>query len=131
MAGGKRAIHRAEITDRSTRDEAIVRAQSWVHQLTRRLLSYWSSDPNCTRESPRKHGALTNRENDVLHWIAAGKSNREMAEILGLSPGTVSKHLEHIFQKLGVENRTAAASFYRAPAEEAHGGSPPTRATSH
>jgi DNA-binding CsgD family transcriptional regulator len=47
-----------------------------------------------------------------LHWVAAGKSNAEMAEILGISSSTVGKHLERIYQKLGVENRTAAASFY-------------------
>ena len=52
---------------------------------------------------------LTERESEVLFWIANGKSNREAAEILNLSPRTVNKHLEMIFPKLGVENRTAAA----------------------
>ena len=52
---------------------------------------------------------LTERESDVLFWIANGKSNREAAEILSMSPRTVNKHLEMIFPKLGVENRTAAA----------------------
>ena len=52
---------------------------------------------------------LTERESDVLFWIANGKSNRETAEILSMSPRTVNKHLEMIFPKLGVENRTAAA----------------------
>ena len=52
---------------------------------------------------------LTERESDVLFWIANGKSNREAAEILNMSPRTVNKHLEMIFPKLGVENRTAAA----------------------
>lgn len=61
----------------------------------------------------RRHGGLTAREHEVHHWIAAGKSNDDMAAILGCSASTVRKHLEHIFQKLGVENRTAAASFYR------------------
>jgi DNA-binding CsgD family transcriptional regulator len=62
----------------------------------------------------RQHGSLTRREDEVLQWIAAGKSNREMAQIMTISPGTISKHLEHIFHKLGVENRTSAASFYEA-----------------
>ena len=66
----------------------------------------------CGRTHQRRHGKLTTRENEVLHWLAAGKSNAEMAEILGVSPSTVGKHLERIYQKLGVENRTAAASFY-------------------
>jgi len=52
---------------------------------------------------------LTERESQVLYWIANGKTNREAAEILEMSPRTVNKHLEQIFPKLGVENRTAAA----------------------
>lgn len=52
---------------------------------------------------------LTERESEVLFWIANGKTNREAAEILCMSPRTVNKHLEQIFPKLGVENRTAAA----------------------
>lgn len=52
---------------------------------------------------------ITERESEVLHWIANGKTNREIAEILGMSPRTVNKHLEQLFPKLGVENRTAAA----------------------
>lgn len=52
---------------------------------------------------------LTSRESEVLYWISNGKTNREIAEILGMSPRTVNKHLEQIFPKLNVENRTAAA----------------------
>lgn len=52
---------------------------------------------------------LTPRESDVLLWIAKGKSNRDIAEILLLSPRTVNKHLESVFAKLGVESRAAAA----------------------
>lgn len=54
---------------------------------------------------------LTERESQVLFWIANGKTNREAAEILSMSPRTVNKHLEQIFVKLGVENRTAAAGI--------------------
>ena len=54
---------------------------------------------------------LTERESEVLYWIANGKTNREAAEILTMSPRTVNKHLEQIFPKLGVENRTAAAGI--------------------
>lgn len=53
---------------------------------------------------------LTPREAEVLRWVAAGKTNRDIGEILGSSPRTVTKHLEHVFAKLGVETRTAAAS---------------------
>jgi DNA-binding CsgD family transcriptional regulator len=44
-------------------------------------------------------------------WIARGKSNRDIAEILELSPRTVNKHLEQIHAKLGVENRASAAAL--------------------
>jgi DNA-binding CsgD family transcriptional regulator len=46
----------------------------------------------------------------VLLWIANGKTNREIGQILDMSPRTVNKHLEQVFRKLGVENRTAAAA---------------------
>ncbi|MFL9878344.1 response regulator transcription factor [Herbaspirillum rhizosphaerae] len=52
---------------------------------------------------------LTPRESDVLMWLGKGKTNRDIADILGMSPRTVNKHLEHIFVKLGVETRSAAA----------------------
>ena len=55
--------------------------------------------------------ALTPRETEVLSWLAKGKTNRDIGEILGTSPRTVNKHLEHIFEKLGVETRAAAAAL--------------------
>jgi len=54
---------------------------------------------------------LTAREADVLYWVIQGKTNRDIGEILGTSPRTVHKHLEHVFEKLGVETRTAAAAM--------------------
>jgi DNA-binding NarL/FixJ family response regulator len=59
----------------------------------------------------RQYLALTTREAEVLIWIARGKSNRDISEILGISPRTVNKHLEQIFTKLGVENRASAAAL--------------------
>jgi DNA-binding NarL/FixJ family response regulator len=53
---------------------------------------------------------LTGREAEVLLWISRGKSNREIGEILHISPRTVNKHLEQVFVKLGVENRASAAA---------------------
>ena len=53
---------------------------------------------------------LTSREAEVLLWISRGKSNREIGEILNISPRTVNKHLEQVFIKLGVENRASAAA---------------------
>ena len=52
---------------------------------------------------------LTPREAEVLFWISRGKSNHDIGIILGAKTGTICKHVEHIFGKLNVENRTAAA----------------------
>src|SRR5262249_55582770 len=52
---------------------------------------------------------LTPRESEVLYWVSMGKTNEEVGEIVGARPMTVKKHLEHIYDKLGVPNRTAAA----------------------
>ena len=54
---------------------------------------------------------LTAREAEVLYWVAKGKTNRDVGDILGASPRTVTKHMEHILPKLGVETRTAAANL--------------------
>lgn len=56
-------------------------------------------------------GLLTQRQIEVLSWVARGKTNAEIGSILSLKTGTIGKYLERIFPKLGVENRTAAASF--------------------
>jgi DNA-binding response OmpR family regulator/DNA-binding CsgD family transcriptional regulator len=62
--------------------------------------------------STRIAGAqLTPREAEVLSWLAKGKTNRDIGDILGLSPRTVNKHLEHVYEKLGVETRAAAAAL--------------------
>jgi DNA-binding NarL/FixJ family response regulator len=54
---------------------------------------------------------LTPREAEVLYWVIQGKTNKDIGDILGTSPRTVNKHLEHVFEKLGVETRTAAANM--------------------
>jgi len=59
----------------------------------------------------RQKLTVTDREAEVLLWVARGKSNRDIAEILDLSPRTVNKHLEQIYAKLGVENRASAAAL--------------------
>ena len=65
---------------------------------------------------------LTPREAEVLFWISQGKSNHDIGVILGAKTGTVCKHVEHIFSKLNVENRTSAAvvalETFRAVAEK-------------
>jgi DNA-binding CsgD family transcriptional regulator len=52
---------------------------------------------------------LTPRECEIARWVTDGKTNPEIAIILGTSPRTIEKHMESILRKLGVENRTAAA----------------------
>lgn len=54
---------------------------------------------------------LTQREAEVLCWVVRGKTSKDIGDILGSSPRTVNKHLEHVFEKLGVETRTAAANL--------------------
>ena len=62
--------------------------------------------------------SLTARESEVLYWVIQGKTNRDIGDILGTSPRTITKHLEHIFGKLGVETRTAAASVAMSRVKE-------------
>lgn len=64
---------------------------------------------------------LTPREADVAIWLARGRTNPEIASILGMRPRTVEKHVENILCKLGVENRTAAASVITGAASLADG----------
>jgi DNA-binding NarL/FixJ family response regulator len=62
------------------------------------------------RSSFQKAFMLTAREAEVLLWVSRGKANRDIGQILDISPRTVNKHLEQVFVKLGVENRAAAAA---------------------
>lgn len=64
---------------------------------------------------------LSRRECEVLDWVAAGKSDAQAAAILGISVRTVQKHLEHVYVKLGVEGRTAAAMRARGAMSPACG----------
>lgn len=60
-------------------------------------------------ETLQKAFNLTQRESEVLYWLTLGKTNRDISTILSLSARTVNKHLEQVFQKMGVDNRTSAA----------------------
>jgi DNA-binding CsgD family transcriptional regulator len=55
---------------------------------------------------------LTPRETEVMGWVAQGKTNAQIAELLWLAPSTVRKHLENVYAKLGVSTRTAAAARF-------------------
>ena len=75
------------------------------------LLRVVSTDTASGETLLRQRLGLTAREAEVLLWISRGKSNRDIGDILGLRPGTVTKHLEQIYIKLGVENRASAAAI--------------------
>jgi DNA-binding NarL/FixJ family response regulator len=79
-------------------------ADEWLFRLTERRAG------DAERLLAERHG-LTSREAEVLIWISRGKQNREISEILHISPRTVNKHLEQIFEKMGVENRASATAI--------------------
>lgn len=68
-------------------------------------LAYCGMAARAGRDAAR----LSPREREVLHWIARGKSNAVISEIIGISPHTVDTHVRRIFEKLGVADRTTAA----------------------
>lgn len=74
------------------------------------LVRMVESDAFDEKEIMRMSFNITVRESEVLEWLAKGKTNREIAQILDLSPRTVNKHLEQLFKKLDVDNRTTAAA---------------------
>ena len=72
----------------------------------------------CTtpREQPelvQQDSALSKREEEILRWVAAGKTNWEISVILHVSLNTIKFHLKNIFQKLGVENRWSAIAYWQ------------------
>jgi DNA-binding CsgD family transcriptional regulator len=77
----------------------------------RRLTVERSGDALLFQETRDELG-LTPRECDILAWVARGKTNAEVAEILWVAPATVRKHLENIYAKLGVHTRTAAVTRF-------------------
>ena len=89
--------------------ERFARALDWTPEIRRELSAMAGEAAPAAVLLPNP---LTQREMDVLQWVACGKTNRDVAEILGMSPRTVNKHLEHIYEKLGVETRTAAVAQF-------------------
>jgi len=76
------------------------------------ILCITETDPTILVQNLHCYG-LSCRETEVLTWLAKGKTNVEIAVILGMSKRTADKHLEHIFAKLGVETRAAAVAVMR------------------
>ena len=77
----------------------------------RRLVVRRSGD-SLVLEETRELFDLTPRESQILAWVARGKTNREVAELLWIAPTTVRKHLENVYAKLGVTTRTAAVARF-------------------
>ncbi|BBL75150.1 response regulator transcription factor [Methylomagnum ishizawai] len=74
------------------------------------LLLLQESSGDWNLDSLKSALGLTPREAEILMWIARGKTNKDVGQILGSSPRTINKHLEHIFEKLGVATRAAAVA---------------------
>jgi DNA-binding response OmpR family regulator len=94
-------------------EEVLARLSTHVRnaRLARAALQAASAGAADVEQQRLNEASLTPRESEVLSWLAKGKTNRDIAEILGMSHRTVNKHLEHIFEKLGVETRAAAAAL--------------------
>jgi DNA-binding response OmpR family regulator/DNA-binding CsgD family transcriptional regulator len=79
------------------------------------LLQREATNDEWSPETLREKLKLTFREAEILMWIARGKTNKEIGIILNTSPRTVNKHLEHVFEKLGVSTRAAAVAIALKP----------------
>ena len=77
-----------------------------------RQLRVERSDGALLLEEASADAVLTGREREVLAWVARGKTNAEIAQLLWLAPSTVRTHLEHVYSKLGVKTRTAAVAHF-------------------
>lgn len=85
-------------------------ARTNERQRNGRRLRIERSDGALLLEETRPELGLTARESEILTWVARGKTNREIAELLWIAPTTVRKHLENVYAKLGVRTRTAAVA---------------------
>ena len=120
LDGGTLALLRTELWGQVRQGQPTTQPAT-MHNLAIRYLGAASPDEHLFSISRSFDGgeaqmlqhelSLTPREADVLLWTARGKSNKDMSEILNISARTVNKHLDHVFVKLGVENRAAAAAM--------------------
>jgi DNA-binding NarL/FixJ family response regulator len=79
--------------------------------VTRRLIDQFAEHPAARHSDARSLEGITEREREVLTYVARGLSNAEIAEVLTLSEGTVKTHVKHIFSKLDLRDRTQAVIF--------------------
>ena len=93
-------------------DELVARLRAHLRVAREMNAAARAREDGAEPSPPLLPNPLTQREMDVLEWVACGKTNRDVAEILGMSHRTVNKHLEHIYEKLGVETRTGAGAQF-------------------
>lgn len=86
--------------------------QSLTRRRDDRILTVEHASDSLVLVERKEEVRLTARERDVLSWVARGKTNAEIAELLWLAPSTVRKHLENVYAKLGVNTRTAAVARF-------------------
>jgi predicted ATPase/DNA-binding CsgD family transcriptional regulator len=109
LDAGEHEFHRAfSAGERATQAETIRTAEG----LLERAASAPSSGSTLeTRRNLRANGVLTHREIEILRLLVAGMSDAEMAHALGISRRTVATHISHIYDKIGVSSRAAAAAW--------------------
>ncbi len=112
------------LTNGNLMSVALMRESRTFREEDREILSLLSphlqtlfSPPANADPSALEGLGLTRREQEVLFWVSEGKRNSEIGQILGISSGTVKRHLENLYRKLGVENRHGAA---RSALEKLH-----------
>ncbi|HEY2384520.1 MAG TPA: LuxR C-terminal-related transcriptional regulator [Terriglobia bacterium] len=110
------AQRQRELLDSGVRPAPLVIEKDQSRLTVRMMLDEWSTllllteDSSHIRPEALRSFGLTTRQVQVLEWLVLGKTNAEIGEILDLSPRTVQKHLENIYQKLGIGTRTAAVN---------------------
>ena len=101
--------HDSDLTDRDRAcAEAIRPHLGDIYRMTRALDDARAAWGVPAPAPAKPSEPLTAREQEVLRWLSGGKTDRDIGDILGISPRTVHKHLQRIYEKLGVETRTAA-----------------------
>lgn len=118
LDAGRSATGVARCVDREPfsiiKEDGCLMAKLAKDVLTGDLMLFLAETPTMSLQLKKmgKYG-LSQRESEVVVWLARGKTNLEVAIIFGISKRTVEKHLERIFEKLGVETRAAAADVVR------------------
>ncbi|HET6770459.1 MAG TPA: response regulator transcription factor [Actinomycetota bacterium] len=107
-AGARGYVLKARDAEHLTQTVRLVAAGNLV--IDPNLVVVLADELSTAKQSDRKAETLTGREIEILQLLALGHTNRDIAGQLFISPDTVKTHLEHIYQKLGATDRTAAVA---------------------